>query len=169
MTLRAVLSVGSNVGDSRALVAGVAAAARRDGMLRAESSPLVTEPWGGVEQPPFVNSALLVTWEGTPAGLLDWCRDREREAHRTREVRWGPRTLDVDVVTVWEDGRELRSDDPGLTLPHPRAGERAFVLVPWREIDPDATLRGRPLGEYLDALGADAPGVLRNATGGEGV
>ena len=152
MTCRAVLSIGANIGDSVARLRSVVSAAQADRILTAVSSVYATAPWGGVEQEDFRNAVLLVDWPGTPLELLDWCRAREAAADRTREVRWGPRTLDVDVVSVDTDSGELRSDDPELTLPHPRAAQRAFVLVPWMELQPRARLHGRPLGEHLAAL-----------------
>ncbi|WP_314038196.1 2-amino-4-hydroxy-6-hydroxymethyldihydropteridine diphosphokinase [Dietzia sp. CH92] len=152
MSCRAVLSIGGNQGDALALLRGVAEAAASDGILRAVSSVYATPPWGGVEQDDFLNAALLVDHPGTPADVLEWGFAREREAGRTREVRWGPRTLDVDVVTADEDGRTVTSDDPALTLPHPRAAERAFVLVPWLEVEPEARLAGVAVADHLAAL-----------------
>src|SRR3712207_8150481 len=85
------------------------------------------------------------------SGWLALARQLEQAAGRPREVRWGPRTLDVDVVTVTEDdGTPVLSDDPALTLPHPRAHERAFVLVPWLTLDPAAELPGH--GRAADLL-----------------
>lgn len=138
MSTRAVLSAGSNVGDSRAALTRVV-----DGFgdaVVAVSDVYATAPWGGVEQDDFLNITLIV--EG-PAGPYDWLArgvELEQASQRTREVHWGPRTLDVDVITVDDADGVVRSADPTLILPHPRAHERAFVLVPWYEIDPAATL-----------------------------
>ncbi|MFL6073042.1 MAG: 2-amino-4-hydroxy-6-hydroxymethyldihydropteridine diphosphokinase [Mycobacteriales bacterium] len=133
----AVLSIGSNLGDRlahlRAAVAGLGPA------VVAVSPVYETAPWGPVAQDDYLNIVVLA--RDPAAGPRDWlARAQALEAARgrTREVRWGPRTLDVDVVDV--DG--MTSDDPELTLPHPRAGERAFVLVPWRDVDADAVLAG---------------------------
>ena len=96
-----------------------------------------TKPWGLAGQPDFLNAVVIA--DDPAAGPSDWlarAHEFEAAAERVREVRWGPRTLDVDIIDV--DG--LSSDDPVLTLPHPRAGERAFVLVPWAEIDPDPAI-----------------------------
>lgn len=162
MTTRAVLSIGGNQGDAEALLRGVVTAARADGLLRAVSALYATPPWGGVEQEDFLNAALVVEHPGTPADVLEWGFARERGAGRVRDIRWGPRTLDVDVVTATVDGREVTSDDPVLTLPHPRARERAFVLVPWLEIEPAATLHGVPVDRHLAALDpADVAAVRR--------
>ncbi|MDY5786452.1 MULTISPECIES: 2-amino-4-hydroxy-6-hydroxymethyldihydropteridine diphosphokinase [unclassified Corynebacterium] len=145
--MRAVLSTGSNMEDSRAHLRRVVDDFA--GELVAASSLYATAPWGGVEQPDFINQALLVEVSLTPRELLERCQRLERDAHRVRDVRWGPRTLDVDIVAI--DG--VTSDDPQLTLPHPRAHERAFVLIPWLEIDPDATLGGESVAGIVDKLG----------------
>lgn len=152
MSCLAVLSIGGNQGDSLALLRGVAEAAAADGILRAVSSVYATPPWGGVEQDDFLNAILVVEHPGTPADVLQWGFERERAADRTREVRWGPRTLDVDVITAEVDGTQVTSDDESLTLPHPRARERAFVLVPWLEIDSDAVLAGAGVRDLIDTL-----------------
>lgn len=88
-------------------------------------------------------------------GRLRRAHDFENAADRVREQRWGPRTLDVDIVSCRDGGVELRSDDPVLTLPHPLAHQRAFVLVPWLAADPEAELRGVPVAELLAGLDAD--------------
>lgn len=152
MTCRAVLSIGGNQGDALASLRGVVEAAAADGILRAVSSLYATPPWGGVEQDDFLNAVLVVEHPGTPADVLEWGFARERMAGRTRDVRWGPRTLDVDVVTAEVDGVPVVSGDATLTLPHPRAAERAFVLVPWLEVDPGARLGPVAARECLDAL-----------------
>ncbi|RVW06653.1 2-amino-4-hydroxy-6-hydroxymethyldihydropteridine diphosphokinase [Rhodococcus spongiicola] len=132
---RAVLSIGSNIGDSLAYLQTVVDGLRE--WIVAISPVYATAPWGGVEQQDFLNAILIVDDPG--ADCRNWLRrgqQLEAAAERVREQRWGPRTLDVDVVTC--DG--ICSDDPELTLPHPRALERAFVLVPWLDVEPDATL-----------------------------
>jgi 2-amino-4-hydroxy-6-hydroxymethyldihydropteridine diphosphokinase len=124
-----VLSLGSNVGDRLAhLRAGVAV------LEPVAVSPVYeTAPWGGVEQDDFLNVVVRCAYDAGEA----WRRAvlAEEQEGRVREVRWGPRTLDVDVVVA--DG-----SDPAQELPHPRAHERAFVLVPWLDLDPDAELPG---------------------------
>src|SRR5699024_11278451 len=120
-----------------------------------------TPPWGGVAQDDFLNAVLAVEHPGTPRDVLEWGFALERAAGRTREVRWGPRTLDVDVVTAEVAGEPVVDDDDELTLPHPRAAERAFVLVPWREIDPGARLGGRGLDELLAGLDPDEVAEVR--------
>ena len=94
------------------------------------------------------------------ADWLDRAHEAEQRADRIREVHWGPRTLDVDVVTVTDEGVEQRSADPVLTLPHPRSAERAFVLVPWYDVDPAAEVPGHgPVAELAAAV--DRQGVER--------
>ncbi|HTL24298.1 MAG TPA: 2-amino-4-hydroxy-6-hydroxymethyldihydropteridine diphosphokinase [Mycobacteriales bacterium] len=127
--MAAVLSLGSNLGDRLAhLRAGVAV------LEPVAVSPVYeTAPWGGVDQDDFLNVVVLCDYDADEA----WRRAvrAEEQEGRVRDVRWGPRTLDVDVVVA--DG-----SDPALVLPHPHAHERAFVLVPWLDVDPDAVLPG---------------------------
>lgn len=126
---RAVLSIGSNLGDRLAHLRSVVAALHP---VRV-SSVYETAPWGGVDQDDFLNAVVVVVDDTVDAyGWLDRAHALEAAAGRAREFRWGPRTLDVDVIDV--DGTV--SADPVLTLPHPRARERAFVMVPWAEVDP---------------------------------
>jgi 2-amino-4-hydroxy-6-hydroxymethyldihydropteridine diphosphokinase len=150
-----VYSIGSNIGDRLARLAGAVDALRP--WLRAVSPVYRTPPWGPVPQDDFYNAVLICAEDAAvPATWLDRAHAAEDAAGRTREVHWGPRTLDVDVIDV--DGTV--SDDPVLTLPHPRAAERAFVLVPWLAVAPDAALRGRPVREWLAELpAADVAGV----------
>lgn len=151
---RAVIALGANLGDPRAAVLGAidALAAADDVRVVAVSSLYETDPVGGPEQPMFVNAVVIVESSRLPMQLLDLAQAIEQQWQRVRDVRWGPRTLDVDIIDV--DG--VVSDDPVLTLPHPRAFERAFVLVPWREVQPDAVLAGH--GPIAD-LAVDASGV----------
>jgi 2-amino-4-hydroxy-6-hydroxymethyldihydropteridine diphosphokinase len=143
----AVLSIGSNVGDRLGYLQSAVDAMRR--WLRAVSPVYETEPWGPVAQDDYLNAVLLVADANAgPADWLDRARAAERAAGRTRETHWGPRTLDVDVVAV----DDFRSDDPDLTLPHPRAAQRAFVLAPWLAVDPDARLGERAVRDLLAEL-----------------
>lgn len=157
---RAVLSIGSNQGDALAHLRSVVAAMAP--WLVGASTVVQTPPWGPVPQDDYLNAILLV--DDTGAAARDWLERgwaAEQGAGRVREVRWGPRTLDVDVVAVWDGVTEVVSDEPELTLPHPRATERAFVLVPWLEADPNATLLGRPVADLVRALPADEVAVIR--------
>ncbi len=153
---RAVLSIGSNLGDRL----GHLRAAVRALRPVAVSPVYETAPWGGVEQDDYLNAVLVVSDPGQDArGWLDRAHRAEAAAGRTREVRWGPRTLDVDLVVV--DG--VHSADPELTLPHPRAHERAFVLLPWADVQPDAELPGHGRVADLGArlVAADPAAVRR--------
>jgi 2-amino-4-hydroxy-6-hydroxymethyldihydropteridine diphosphokinase len=152
-----VLSLGSNLGDRMAnLQLGVDALASSGLTEVAVSGVYQTAPVGGVEQDDYFNAVLLAV-SCQPAGqLLAACAAAEAAAGRVRSTRWGPRTLDVDVIAYGE----LISSDPDLTLPHPRAHQRAFVLIPWREVQPDATLPGFGPVADLPAAG-DADGVHR--------
>lgn len=144
----AVLSIGSNVGDRLGHLRGCVAMLGE--AVVAVSPVYSTAPWGGVEQPDFLNAVLLVN--DPAADAAEWLRRGQRceaAAARTREIRWGPRSLDVDVIDVERTVRH----DPGLTLPHPRAHERAFVLVPWLDVEPDAELPGHgPVAGLVAAL-----------------
>lgn len=149
---RAVLSIGSNLGDRLGYLRSVLDAAGPT--LVAASGVYETAPWGVTDQDDFLNAVLVVDDPGRDAaGWLAFCQGCERRAGRVRTRRWGPRTLDADVVDV----DALTSDNPALTLPHPGAAERAFVLVPWLEADPAAQLAGRPVRELVARL---APGEL---------
>lgn len=152
---RAVLSIGSNLDDRLAnlkiAVDGVAE------VLIAASPVYETKPWGVEDQPDFLNAVLIVSDVDTDEwGWLRRAQELEARAGRVREQRWGPRTLDVDVVTV--DG--VTSEHPDLLLPHPGTPDRATVLIPWLDIEPDAVLPGH--GPVRDLLGRlDTGGVWR--------
>ncbi|MCO7221872.1 2-amino-4-hydroxy-6-hydroxymethyldihydropteridine diphosphokinase [Klenkia sp. PcliD-1-E] len=149
---RAVLSLGGNLGDRAGTLRTALRALSGEGLV-ARSVLYETPPWGPVEQPPYLNAVAVLRGDRDAAGWLALAHQLEQAAGRTREVRWGPRSLDVDVVTVTaDDGTPVVSDDPVLTLPHPRAHERAFVLVPWADLDPAAQLPGH--GAVADLLAA---------------
>ncbi|MEV6772673.1 2-amino-4-hydroxy-6-hydroxymethyldihydropteridine diphosphokinase [Nocardia sp. NPDC051030] len=166
---RVVLSIGSNLGDRLAHLRSVVDALGP--RLLAVSSVYSTPPWGGVPQQDYLNAVLVA--EDPELEPSDWLRlgqELEQAAERVREVRWGARTLDVDVVWAAQRRRDaqvvVRSADPTLTLPHPQAHNRAFVLVPWLEVEPGAVLEAagaqRTLREWLSALDTtDVDGVRR--------
>lgn len=161
--MRAVLSIGSNLDDRRALLQTVVEEFRSETVA---ASPIFsTPPWGVVDQAEFLNAVLIVDVDTTPLQLLRRGQRLEEAADRVRVRHWGPRTLDVDIVQVIRDGEELISDDPVLTLPHPYAHERAFVLVPWLAADPDATLRGTPVAELVAGLDAGDVAAVREVAG----
>jgi 2-amino-4-hydroxy-6-hydroxymethyldihydropteridine diphosphokinase len=153
---RAVLSLGANLGDRAGTLRTALASLAGEGLV-ARSTLYETPPWGPVEQSPYLNAIAVVRGPRDAAGWLALAHELEQAAGRTREVRWGARTLDVDVVTVTaDDGSPVVSDDPEITLPHPRAHERAFVLVPWLALDPWAELPGRgPVADLVAALPPD--------------
>lgn len=154
--MRAVISAGSNMEDSRAHLASVRA--HFADVLVAASSLYATAPWGKTDQPDFLNQSLLIDAPLSPSQLLHQCQALEAAANRVRTERWGPRTLDVDIVDI----EGYTSDDPVLTVPHPRAHLRAFVLAPWLELDPDATLSGERVADLLAGLDAkEREGVRR--------
>src|SRR4051812_30731743 len=152
----ALLALGGNVGDVRGTL-GRAIAQFCDGAevrLTARSSDYLTPPWGVRDQPPFVNLCIAVETSLTPQALL--ARAQEVEGafgrDRSKEQHWGPRTLDIDILTY----DDLVLHTPDLTLPHPRLFERAFVLVPLTEIAPEQMIQGwrvRAVGAKGDTAG----------------
>ena len=155
-----VLALGSNLGDRRDILQGaVDAIVGLPGVRVTAVSPVYeTVPVGGPAQPDYLNAVVLADAAGSARDLLDRLHEIEAAFDRVRLVRWGPRTLDIDVIAF---GRE-RSDDPKLTLPHPRAHERAFVLAPWHDADPAAELPGHgPVDELLAQ--ADRAGLRRSS------
>lgn len=164
---RAVLSLGSNLGDRFAHLTG--AVTGLADVLLLVSGVYETPPWGDPDQPAYLNAVALVVGDLTAGDWLARARELERAADRVRdpERRFGPRTLDVDVIMVWsDDGLPVISADPVLTLPHPRVHQRAFVLRPWLDIQPYAQLPGR--GWVTDLMrdpvvAADLPGVVPRA------
>lgn len=151
---RAVLSIGSNLGNRLETLQGAVDALEDTPGLRVKAvSPVYeTAPWGveAGSQPTFFNAVLLVRTTLPPASLMERAHAVEEAFARVRDEQWGPRTLDVDIVAY----QGAVSDDPALTLPHPRAHERAFVLVPWHDVEPAAELPGHgPVAELLAQVG----------------
>ncbi|GHF07247.1 2-amino-4-hydroxy-6-hydroxymethyldihydropteridine diphosphokinase [Streptomyces spiralis] len=150
---RAVISLGSNLGNRLETLQGAVDALEDTPGVRIKAvSPVYeTEPWG-VEpgsQPSYFNAVVVLKTTLPPSSLLERAHAIEEAFHRVRDERWGPRTIDVDIVAY----ADVVSDDPRLTLPHPRAHERAFVLAPWHDVDPEAQLPGRgPVAALLTAL-----------------
>jgi 2-amino-4-hydroxy-6-hydroxymethyldihydropteridine diphosphokinase len=156
----AILSLGSNLGDrERSLRDAVADIAALDGVILRGTSGVVEtaaiKPTGvDATAPAYLNAVARVLTTLSPPDLLARLNGIEANHGRVREVRWGDRTLDIDIVTFGD----LIQHEPSLTLPHPRAVERSFVLVPWLELDPEAVLPG--IGR-IDALPAAAANVSR--------
>ncbi|MFE7979200.1 2-amino-4-hydroxy-6-hydroxymethyldihydropteridine diphosphokinase [Streptomyces shenzhenensis] len=149
---RAVISLGSNLGNRLETLQGAVDALEDTPGVRIKAvSPVYeTQPWGVApgSQPSYFNAVVVLKTTLPPSSLLERAHAVEEAFHRVRDEHWGPRTLDVDIVAY----ADVVSDDPQLTLPHPRAHERAFVLAPWHDLDPDARLPGR--GSVADLLGA---------------
>jgi 2-amino-4-hydroxy-6-hydroxymethyldihydropteridine diphosphokinase len=161
---RVLLALGSNLGDRADILQGGvdAIAAIPEVQVMAVSPVYETVPVGGPPQPDYLNAVLLARTSLSSSVLLDRLHEVEAEFDRVREVRWGPRTLDIDIITA--EGE--RSDDPALTLPHPRAHQRAFVLGPWHDMDPDAVLpgHGRVDGLLAGLPAAERAGIRRSAS-----
>jgi 2-amino-4-hydroxy-6-hydroxymethyldihydropteridine diphosphokinase len=150
-----VLSIGSNLGDRKARLQSVVD--RLGDAVRAVSPVYETDAWGGVDQGPFLNAVLIA--DDPDVDCHGWLRrgqELERAAGRVRGQRWGPRTLDVDLITCYDEDIEVTSRDDGLTLPHPLAHLRAFVLIPWLAVDPGAVLtvagETHPVARLLEEL-----------------
>ncbi|BBJ42751.1 2-amino-4-hydroxy-6-hydroxymethyldihydropteridine diphosphokinase [Streptomyces antimycoticus] len=153
---RAVISLGSNLGNRLETLQGAIDALEDTPGLRVKAvSPVYeTDPWG-VEpgtQATYFNAVVLIKTTLPPSSLLERGHAIEEAFERVRDERWGPRTIDVDIVAY----QDVVSDDPQLTLPHPRAHERAFVLVPWNDVDPQAEVPGRgAVAGLLAAMGQE--------------
>jgi 2-amino-4-hydroxy-6-hydroxymethyldihydropteridine diphosphokinase len=152
---RVVLSIGSNLGDRLARLQAVVDAVGNN--VLAVSPVFETDAWGGVDQGAFLNAVVVAADDDLDAhGWLQRAQQIERDNQRVRTQRWGPRTLDVDLVCCFDGDDELRSGTEELTLPHPFAHQRAFVLIPWLAMDPAAELTvdgtRRPVPELLAEL-----------------
>src|ERR1700748_2468952 len=150
-----LIALGGNVGDVRttfgkaiATICGMSQAA-----LLARSSDYATPPWGEEDQPPFINACIEIDTSLDPHALLFVLHKVEQKfgRNRAREQRWGPRTLDLDLIAY----DNVSINKPDLTLPHPRLFERAFVLVPLAEIAPDRVISGRRVDDGLSELSTD--------------
>jgi len=159
---RVALGLGANLGDRLQALQTAVDVIVRDPAVRAVAiSALVeTDPVGGPDQPDYLNAVLVIETTLPPVEVLALAHLAESECGRTRDVRWGARTLDVDVV----DYQDVVSSDPTLMLPHPRALERGFVLVPWADADPDQVIAGTTIrvADALAALGAAGLDGVRN-------
>lgn len=146
------LSIGANLGDRLAALQYAVDTLAEIGTVFAVSDVFETDPVGGPEQPDYYNAVVVLHTEDEPQAVLECAHRAEQGKGRTREVRWGARTLDVDVLAY---GQTV-SDDPVLTLPHPRALERAFVMVPWAQVDPGFVLPdGRRVAEVVAQLSTE--------------
>ena len=158
MKTRVVIALGSNLGDRLDyLQSGLDGLFDTPRLVFLAVSPVYeTTPVGGPEQPDYFNAVTIGETTLPARAVLERCHSLEDAFGRVRGERWGPRTLDLDLIVY---GDEV-SDSSGLTLPHPRARERAFVLAPWHDADPDAELPGQgKVADLLKALGTT--GVTR--------
>lgn len=143
------LGLGSNIGDRKAfLVRALDELAAHPSIAIVAVSPIYeTPPWGKTDQPAFLNSAALMRTDIAPHRLLNAILDCERALGRERTDRWGPRTIDIDILLYGDS----QVDEPGLTIPHPRIRERAFVLCPLADLLPDANICGRTISDWRNA------------------
>ncbi|MCK8677875.1 2-amino-4-hydroxy-6-hydroxymethyldihydropteridine diphosphokinase [Streptomyces lichenis] len=153
---RAVIALGANLGNRLETLQGAIDALEDTPGVRVKAvSPVYeTEPWGvdPASQPSYFNAVIVVKTTLPPASLLERAHAVEEAFHRVRDERWGARTIDVDIISY----ADVVSDDPVLTLPHPRAHQRAFVLAPWHDVDPEAQLPGAgPVADLLTSVGRE--------------
>ncbi|WP_175408314.1 2-amino-4-hydroxy-6-hydroxymethyldihydropteridine diphosphokinase [Streptomyces sp. TRM64462] len=154
---QAVLSLGGNLGNRLENLQGAIDALEDTPGVRVKAvSPVYeTQPWGvdPGSQPSYLNAVIVVKTTLPPSSLLERAQAVEEAFDRVRTERWGARTIDVDIVTYADEV----SDDPDLTLPHPRAHERAFVLRPWLDVEPDAQLpgSGQRVADLLAGVGQE--------------
>lgn len=152
----ASIGLGGNIGDPPASMARALSEldARKDCRVTAVSRLYSTPPWGNTDQADFFNCCALVETSLEPEALLDICLDIEREMKRVRLERWGPRTIDIDILTYADRAHKTEK----LELPHPRMTERGFVMMPLADIAPDMIVNGRAVREWLE--NADIAGIL---------
>jgi 2-amino-4-hydroxy-6-hydroxymethyldihydropteridine diphosphokinase len=136
--VKTVIALGSNLGDSKSIFSEAIIQIGKSVEVQSISKFYETIPVGGPEQPNYLNAVLIGDTQIPPLELITQLQSIENGAGRVREERWGPRTLDLDLI-IYGD---LLMKEELLTLPHPRAHERSFVLEPWVEIDPQAVLPG---------------------------
>ena len=150
------IGIGSNLGDREVyLTFAVSELTDTDGVRSvSHSSWIETPPWGPVEQGPFLNGMLKVESTLEPLVMLDTILHIERLAGRQREIHWGPRTLDLDMVWVEDEGGQcVQVNTPNLVVPHPYFWERQFVLKPLQEVYPKFAYKGVSIVSRLDTLG----------------
>ena len=156
-THTAIIALGANLGDAQATLEAAVEALRQETDVQKVSPLAITKPVGGpAGQPDYTNQVVELRTRLSPHELLDLCQRIENEHHRTRTVRWEARTLDLDLIAY----DQLVMHDERLTLPHPRAAIRGFVLAPWSWMDPDAVLQGQLVAQ-LAQQAADTPGITR--------
>ena len=146
----AILGLGTNLGDRAGNIEEAIRLLTADGSVRvvARSKLYRSAPWGVTDQDWFVNACVAVQTQLSPHALLAQCQAVENEMGRVRTLKWGPRIIDVDILTFGD----LKIADPDLSVPHPLIAERAFVLVPLRDVAPELKLGGRTIDQMLEKL-----------------
>lgn len=146
----AAISLGSNIGDKAGNIAQAIDILTADGTVElvSRSGDYRTPPWGNTDQDWFVNACITVRTDESARALLRRCQEVENEMKRVRDVHWGPRIIDLDVI--WYRGETI--DEPDYVVPHPRTLERAFVLVPLAEIAPELVIAGRSVATHLSSI-----------------
>jgi 2-amino-4-hydroxy-6-hydroxymethyldihydropteridine diphosphokinase len=151
-----VVALGANLTEPAAFISSAFDELALRFTLVKRSSVYRSRPVGGPDQPDYLNAVAIIDSPDSPSDVLRVLHEIENSAGRERTVRWGPRTLDLDLIAA----ENFQSEDPECLIPHPRAHERAFVLLPWAEIDPDAELSGYgPIAELVKSI--DVTGVER--------
>lgn len=159
----AFLGLGGNLGDPQQAMASALHSLDSTPDIRviAVSAVYRTPPWGKTDQPDFLNAVAKLETTLQPRELLARCLDAERALKRVRDERWGPRSIDLDIL--WFDGRAV--SEPGLDIPHPRMLDRAFVLVPLAEIAPNLDLSGASAAEHAAKI--DQQGIVAMTVDGD--
>lgn len=157
--VRAFIGLGGNLGDPRAAMSAALKVLDQDPQTRVArvSSLYRTPPWGRTDQPDFLNAVAELRTGLSPRALLERCLLAEASLHRVRDERWGPRSIDLDILLF----DHLEIEEEGLRVPHPRMLERAFVLVPLAEIAPEIAIQGRTIADHL--AGLDEAGIVLEA------
>ena len=149
----AIIALGSNIGDKVGHIAAAIAALTADGNVRllARSANYRTAPWGVTDQDWFVNACMTVATDLPVRALLERCQSVERQIGRERTIKWGPRIIDLDILTY----RDLELDETDLVLPHPHITKRAFVLRPLLDVAPHLRVGGHTVGHWLSLIPHD--------------
>jgi 2-amino-4-hydroxy-6-hydroxymethyldihydropteridine diphosphokinase len=147
--MKIVFALGSNLGDREENIENAIAELNELVEITHLSTFLETDPVGGPAQPRYLNAVAIAEGEIDPANLMDSVLAIEKKLGRVRDIKWGPRTIDIDIITI----DQLTINSPHLTVPHPLAHTRSFVLTPWLEIDPQAVIPGKgSVGDLLASL-----------------
>ncbi len=155
------LGLGGNVGDVQATMAQALQGLDADEKINVRQVSRIyrTPPWGVEDQPWFLNCCAEIHTSMSPEELLEICQMLERQGRRERVVRWGPRTIDIDIIAF----EAIEQVEQRLTIPHPRATERAFVILPLSEIAPDLMLAGHTVAEWRDLVNDDGVEIFQSA------